>query len=388
MNQLAGIEGSAFLYDLDALAKRAAQIRAAVPRGVELYYACKANPLSHVIRTLAEAGYGFDVASAGELRQVKKISPKNPMLVTGPVKTRSFFEECLKLGVRRFVLESQSQLENLEGVAAAMEIPVEALLRLQLDWKEGSSVLGGSAVTAFGLDAEAWLAAKREFRFVKIMGVHVFQWGNESSIERLEKIWTRVLHEAKDFSNRMGFRLSCLDLGGGLGIPYQNETREITPEAFAAVLRNLQIIAGDAQLLLELGRYLVGPCGTYLTKIADRKKLRGVELLLTEGGTHHLLRSALVGQSFPANLLRESCAPLQNFQVHGPLCTALDKQGTFQLPNDVKVGDQLIFRQTGAYGFTESMPYFLCHEGAAEYVIQNGEMRLARAAQKPETWLL
>lgn len=388
-SSLARIEGSAFVYDLDQLAAWAKRVRTAVPAEVELFYACKANPLSHIIRTLAGAGFGFDVASPGELRQARRHAPSSPVLVTGPVKQRAFFDECLQLGVRRFVVESERQLHDLEAAAAGRETEVQALLRLQLEWGEGKSVLGGSSVTAFGMSEEEWVPVLSRFcpRFVRIEGVHVFQWGNENSLSRLEGIWGRVADAAKTFAGRAGFPLRALDLGGGLGIPY-GEGELISPEAFGQTLNTIRSSLGETLLILELGRYLAGPCGSYVTTIADRKNVRGKELLLTEGGAHHLVRPALVGQSFPAALLRQSAAALREFQVHGPLCTALDRLGSFSLPEDTLPGDRLVLSQAGAYGFTESMPFFLCHEGAAEFILQNGELRLARAAQKPEDWLV
>ena len=85
--------------------------------------------------------------------------------------------------------------------------------------------------------------------------------------------------------------------------------------------------------------------------------------------------------------MRASNEPLVHFDVHGPLCTSLDKLGRLALPNDVDVDDQLIFGLSGAYGFTESMPFFLCHQIAAEYVLHNGNVEQIRAAE-PASWYL
>jgi len=143
----------------------------------------------------------------------------------------------------------------------------------------------------------------------------------------------------------------------------------------------------------------VAAFGKYVTEIVDRKSVQNQNLLVLEGGVHHLLRPALVGEAFPATFLaREqsnaetgSNNPIhtsEKFQVHGPLCTALDQLGSFSLPSQVAPGDSLVFHQCGAYGFTESMPFFLCHELPAEFVIKSGEVICLRSWLKPESWMV
>lgn len=382
-------EGSAYIYDLDALGAWSRQVRAAVPAGIRVYYACKANPLSDVLRTLAREGYGFDVASPGELRQALRHAPGAPLLCTGPAKSEAFLRAALAGGATLFVLESAGQLAALEKLAAERGAPVKALLRLQLAWNEGKSVLGGASVSVFGLDAEGWTRALAQTppKFVEIEGVHVFQWGNEVSLDRLAGIWDRVAVEATELARALGYSLKMLDLGGGLGLPYEKGQDLIAPEELGLVLAALEAKLPGTALLLELGRYLVGACGSYVTAIVDRKDVRGETFLVTEGGAQHLVRPALVGQSFPARLQRESRAPVRAFRVHGPLCTALDRLGTYELPGDAAPGDRLELSLAGAYGFTESMPFFLCHDGAAEMVRENGELRVVREPMKPEDWL-
>jgi diaminopimelate decarboxylase len=102
---------------------------------------------------------------------------------------------------------------------------------------------------------------------------------------------------------------------------------------------------------------------------------------------NHLARSALVQQAFPAALLRKSQAKTKNFFLHGPLCTALDFLGEHMLPEDIRLKDRVVFMQTGAYGFTESMPYFLCHPLAGEAVIENKSLKIIRTAQSPTIWM-
>lgn len=140
---------------------------------------------------------------------------------------------------------------------------------------------------------------------------------------------------------------------------------------------------------MELGRYAVAESGVYLTKVVDRKSVNNINLLVTDGGAHHLVRPALTGESFPIELLREeSGSETNDFQIHGPLCTSLDKAGIASLPKDIRLNDYLIFKQTGAYGFTESMPFFLCHNLPAEIIFIKGSFIQLDKSKKASSWLV
>ncbi|MDJ1305432.1 MAG: hypothetical protein MRQ09_04255 [Candidatus Midichloria sp.] len=97
-----------------------------------------------------------------------------------------------------------------------------------------------------------------------------------------------------------------------------------------------------------MGRYLTGPCGIYVTSVVDCKETYGKKILVLDGGINHIARPALVNESFPLYLLRESEAKLAPFFIHGPLCTSLDFLGEHMLPEDTRVGDVIVFMQTGA----------------------------------------
>jgi diaminopimelate decarboxylase len=376
-----------FLYDLDAFAQHLAKIK--VP-GVRFWYATKANPLSSILKIAHQAGFGIDCASRGEYRQALRagVLPAQ-ILLTGPSKSPKFFQEAIAAGISTFVLESLQQVHDLERVAQAANQKVEALLRLQISWpEEEKSVLGGSKISPFGIDAESWSRLPvSPLRFVKIKGVHCFQWGNILNAGRLAEIWKKTLVEAQALSKKLDFPLQVLDLGGGLGIPYQGEA-ELSLEIIQKELIALRASIPQTEIWMELGRYAIGAYGKYVSQVVDRKAVYEKSLLILEGGVHHLLRPALVKEAFPATLLRASNAKVETMTAHGPLCTALDELGTFSLPNDIQPGDSLVFHQCGAYGFTESMPYFLCHDLPAEFTLIQNELQCIRPWQSADSWLV
>ncbi len=388
-------DNSFFAYDLDAMQSHVSRLQG---ERVRFWYATKANPLSAILNTLQSSGFGFDVASQGELEQVIRIgADPTKILLTGPGKTDAFLRKALESGVRTFVLESHSQVERLNGLLQEMNVRADALLRIQMEWDESAeSVLGGNAVSAFGLDWKEWRKLKpSQHSHLDIQGFHNFQWGNIQDATQMLEIWQTIFRQMRAFANEWKIsEIPVVDLGGGLGIPYDHSNisfdRSGVSFSWDSVRSTLEKMRDEykvGEVWLELGRYAVGTFGKYCTKILDRKTVRGKELLIVDGGMNHLIRPSLVSEPFPTELIRTSTAAKKKFQIHGPLCTSLDTFGEVELPDDIQSGDWLVMHQAGAYGFSESMPFFLCHDIASEFVWRNGDWQEIRGKATAETWL-
>ena len=381
-------EAGFFLYDLDAMAEHLSVLMQ--QDVIKLWFAVKANPLSRVITTLAEQGFNFDVASQGELTQVLNQNvTADRILNTGPAKSRRQIRAFLSQGVETFVVESLLQLQWLNEVAIELACQPQVLLRVQLQWPDGEkNPLGGNEVTPFGLSCEEWQTIKvSDFPALNINGLHIFQWGNMLSNEKMFQLWSQMVEPLVALAENIGMTLQVLDLGGGLGVDYLQKGQQLSWQQIVDDLATIKARAGVKELWLELGRYAVAESGYYVTSVVDKKQNFQQQQLVLAGGINHLLRPAITSQAFPANLLRDSRAALTEFDLHGPLCTSLDKLGRLPLPEDIDVGDQVIFGLSGAYGFTESMPFFLCHQIAAEYVLQHGCIEEVRVAE-PASWYL
>jgi diaminopimelate decarboxylase len=378
-----------FVYHLDALQQHIATLQQ--QKGIKLWYAVKANPLSNVIQTLAKEGMCFDVASKGELQQVLKqgVDASN-ILNTGPAKSKAQISEFMAAGVNIFVAESLNQLLWLEQVAAAQQKTPQVLLRVQLQWPEGEkNPLGGNALTPFGLSPHEWQnISLHDYPNISICGLHIFQWGNMLSNEKMMSLWSQMVTPLTDLAAHIGFSLDILDLGGGLGLDYLTQQQALSWQQIVEDLANIKQQAKAQQIWLELGRFAVGRFGYYVVPVVDKKLNYEQPQLVLEAGINHLLRPAITEQPFPVALLRESNAEIENIHIHGPLCTSMDKLGLLALPSDVDVGDYLVFGYCGAYGFTESMPYFLCHSIAAEYILQDNQFIEVRATQTAQSYLV
>lgn len=384
------VDHSFYFYDLDGLKSQLSNWQRILPDDITLWYACKANPLSAIIKVFRNHNFGIDIASLGELDQAlaSGVKPTN-LLATGPAKSKEYMRSLLNNEVGLIIIESINQAKWLDEVASEMGIKVNVLLRVQLVWHEGESVLGGGQITPFGEDESTWSQFdQRNYKNLNVLGFHIFQWGNILDLSHLRALWNEISERCMSLATKINVNLKVLDLGGGLGIPYRAGQSSISFYDVAQELFNLKKKFKFHRIYMELGRYAIGPFGYYLTRVIDRKNVRGKELLVLEGGINHLVRPAITKEPFPADLYRQGSSNRSEFQVHGPLCTALDCLGTYQLPADTQVGDWLIMGQCGAYGFTESMPFFLCHSLPAEVIMYNGDLLIPRWPKPSTDWLV
>jgi len=392
-NNLINNESGYFVYHLDKLKHHLAMLQQ--QNVVKLWYAVKANPLSDIIRVLDQQGFNFDVASVGELHQVlaQDITPQR-ILNTGPAKSKKQLQYFLQQGVNTFVIESLNQLKWLNECAVNLNKQPTVLLRVQLQWPKGEkNPLGGNSLTPFGLATEEWAKISlSDYPMLNICGLHIFQWGNMLSNEKMYSLWSQMVPPLISLAKTLKMKFKILDLGGGLGLDYIEQNQQLSWQKIISDLNQIKAKTGVSELWLELGRYAVGECGYYVTEIVDKKTNFHEPQLVLAAGINHIIRPAITEQPFPVTALRDNDKKYaitrnKKYHLYGPLCTSLDKLGTLTLPDNIKIGEQLIFAYCGAYGFSESMPFFLCHNIAAEYVFAKGKLQQVRAPQAAHQYL-
>jgi diaminopimelate decarboxylase len=227
--------------------------------------------------------------------------------------------------------------------------------------------------------------------------VHAFGASNLLDADVLADHIEATVATGARLATEAGFALRLVDCGGGLGIPYADDEVELDLNVLRARLAALvgRLAADPAtastRLLLEPGRYLVGASGAYLTRVVDRKRVGGREVAILDGGIHHVLRPTLVGQEHRIRVLTGHAAGCPgdgaDVTLAGPLCTGLDVLSSGSAVAAPSVGDLVAVLDVGAYGATESMPFFLSHALPAEIAVRAGEAWLARPRVDPDTWL-
>jgi len=384
-DRLAARAGSTpfFAYDRTAITHRVAEVRAALPSDVHLSYAVKANPMPAVLHHLAGLVDGFDVASAIELRHALDTGvPAEAVSFAGPGKRDGELRQAIAAGVL-IELESESELDRVRRASDSLGIRARVALRVNPDFAvRGAGMRMGGGPQQFGIDSERVpevLARLADDRF-DFYGFHVFAGSQNLHAEAICQAQLRTVELVLELAKSEPGELRYLNLGGGFGIPYAGRDR---PLELAAVGEHLESLLAtlvrpqlpSARVVIELGRYLVGEAGVYLTRVVDRKESRGRTYLVVDGGLHHqLAASGNFGQAIRRNYPiavanRFAALPTETVTVVGCLCTPLDLLGDQVSLPVAEVGDLIAIFQAGAYGLTASPNGFLSQSPAVELLV-------------------
>jgi diaminopimelate decarboxylase len=385
-----------FVYDLDLIGRRVEALRAVLPRGFRIAFAVKANPSLAVLAHLRSCGVGADVASGGELETALRAG-FDPALIamTGPGKRDAELAAAVEAGIGVITVESPGELRRLESIAAATARRQPILLRLAVTDDAGLETVRiiGGVEGKFGMPLETLMEAARaaaRSEHVELIGVHAFGASNVRDAEQLAAHVSELVGIGRRVAAETGIRLRLVDAGGGLGIPYSDGERPLDLARFGRRLGEMrarwdadEALAG-MEILLEPGRFLVGPACAYVARVVDVKGPDSAPVAILDGGINHLLRPALVGSEHRlAVLATDAVRALVRTTVAGPLCTGIDVFTTEAMLPRPRVGDLVAALDAGAYGFTESMPFFLSHPTPVEVAVHNGRAQLIRPRITP-----
>lgn len=392
-----------YVYDAAVLRDRVAALRSALPETAEVAFATKANASPAVLTTLRAAGLGADVASGGEMRAVLRAGFDPAHIVfTGPGKTDAELEAALRASVGALTIESLDELGVVISMAGLATPGQGLMLRLATGGEaEGTPIISAPGNIKFGLtDDEADEAIARLRRasvlvpdgpFV-LRGFHAFGASNVRDAVVL-------IEGAADLARRAGriaadhdLEVELIDAGGGLGISYADDQRPLDIEQLGQGLASemaswtARPALQRARLLLEPGRWLSGPAGVYLCRVTRAKERDGRFVAVSDGGIHHLLRPRLVGQDHRVAAVGATAERTADARVDlvGPLCTGIDILASAVIAPTPRAGDLYAVLETGAYGYSESMPLFLSHPTPAEVVVDGGTVTVSRKRVEPE----
>jgi diaminopimelate decarboxylase len=360
-----------FLYDRGLIAQRVAELRAALPQGLGLHYAVKANPMPALLKHMDGLVDGFDVASAGELERLLAIGLAPARIsFAGPGKRDPELATAIAAGVT-LNIESASELARTERIARTVGRRARVALRVNPPFQlKGAGMRMGGVASPFGVDAldsPPLIAAMQRDPF-EWRGLHIYAGSQNLSVEALLEGMARTVELAAALAG--GAPPPVVNLGGGLGVPYFPGDRPLDLPALGAGLA--RILAGRPPLVrgsafvLELGRYLVAEAGVYLCRVIDRKISSGEVFLVTDGGLHHQLAAtgnfgAVVRRNYPIANASRCGPPFETAHVVGCLCTPLDRLATSATLAGTAPGDLIALFMAGAYGRTASPEAFLGH---------------------------
>lgn len=363
----------------------------AVPH--RIHYALKANSTLAIVRHLRQLGAAADVNSAGELEVALRAGfAPDEIVVTGVGKTEAELERAVMLGVAAINAESFGEVHRIAAVAGRVGREARIAVRINPDVEAGGHrhISTGSNATKFGVsleEARAMIHEVARLPGLRIVGLHVHVGSQITSTpEPVARAAAIVAKLARDLMAE-GIALEHIDLGGGLGIPYQVGQQVVSPEAYAAAV--LPVVQHTTPtVLFEPGRWIVGPCGVLLTQVVDIKdRPGGGRFVIVDAGMTDLLRPALYEAWHEIEPVVPRMGAIAPVDIVGPVCETTDTLAAARPLAPVQVADLLAVRDTGAYGAVMASNYNRRPTAAEVMVDEDGGWRIVRRRQTVDDML-
>jgi diaminopimelate decarboxylase len=371
-----------YAYDRARLTERVAFLRQHLPREIHLHYAMKANPMPAVVQHMATLVDGLDVASGGEL-QVALDTPMAASRISfaGPGKSDSDLRRAIAAGIV-LNLESFGEMERAAKIGQELALAPKVAVRVNPDFElKSSGMKMGGGPKQFGVDAEQVPDMLRRIDELKLdfEGFHIFSGSQNLKAASLQEAHDKTFELARRLAKDAPGPVLTLNIGGGFGVPYFPGEERLDLAAVGTHLRELlpdvKRDLPQAQIVIELGRYLVAEAGIYVARVIERKESRGQVFLVTDGGLHHHLSASgnfgqVIRKNYPVVIgTRVEGGERETASVVGPLCTPLDLLGDRMELARAEAGDLVVVFQSGAYGLTASPGGFLSHPAAREVLV-------------------
>lgn len=367
-----------FVYDLDRVEARIARLRAAMPAGLALHYAVKANPYPPLVAAMGALLDGCDIASGGELALVLEAGiAAERVSFAGPGKRARDIAAAVRAGAT-LNLESEAEAEHALVAGEALGIAPRLAVRINPAFEmRGSGMRMGGGAKPFGVDqarvpalVRRIVAAGAEYR-----GLHIYAGSQALDSLAIAETQRQAVALARAIDAETGTCAPLVNLGGGFGVPYFAGDMALDIEAVGAAL-GTEIAGEERRYAIELGRWLVAEAGVYLTRIVDRKESMGKTFLVTDGGLHHQLAASgnfgtVVRRNYPVAIASRFAAPArEEASIVGCLCSPLDRLADDAMLPHAEPGDLVAVFMAGAYGASASPSAFLGHGAAIEIAVR------------------
>ncbi|MBO9576092.1 MAG: pyridoxal-dependent decarboxylase, exosortase A system-associated [Sphingobium sp.] len=373
-----------FVYDGGLIRQKVAALRAAMPTGLAVHYAVKANPFAPLLGVMAGLVDGFDIASGGELRGALEagMAPER-ISFAGPGKRDDELDAALRARVT-INLESEGEAARVLAMAEGLAVRPRLAVRVNPDFElKGSGMRMGGGARPFGVDADRAGALARQLIIAGAdwQGWHIFAGSQALDPDAIVAAFEQGVALAARLSSEAGAMPPLVNLGGGFGVPYfpGDEALDIARigAGLAAALERREAVLARSQFAIELGRYLAAEAGVYLTRVVDVKWSQGERFAIVDGGLHHQLAATgnfgtVIRRNYPLALANRFDAPPDETPttVVGCLCTPLDRLGEALALPEPQIGDLVAVFLAGAYGASASPSAFLGHSPARELLVQ------------------
>lgn len=327
----------------------------------DIFYAMKANGNIGVLATLASLGAGIDIVSAGELvrAQAAGISPSR-MVFSGVGKTADEIKVALEAGIHQINIESHPELDTVAAVARSLgvEAPIAIRVNPDVDAKTHAKITTGKSENKFGISwdqAEQIFADAEAMQGIDVVGVAVHIGSQLTDLTPYRAAYKKVRGLVETLWAR-GINIRVVDLGGGLGIPYSDETPP-SPAAYGEMVA--EVMAGfDCKLAFEPGRLIVGNAGVLVSRVVYVKHGVDRSFLILDAAMNDLIRPALYDAHHDVvPVIEPSDTELSPMDIVGPVCESGDTFARQRAMPALKAGDLVVFRSAGAYAAVMASTY-------------------------------
>jgi diaminopimelate decarboxylase len=356
------------------------------PAGFTICFACKANDNIAIMSLLGKQGAGADIVSGGELaRAIKAKIPPRKIVYSGVGKKERELAEALRLGILQINVESEEELRLISKLAKKMKKTVQVALRVNpdVDAKTHAKITTGKKENKFGInikDAPRLYRLAKSLPGIKATGVAVHIGSQITSLAPFKKAYKRVAGLVL-LLRKEGNTITTVDLGGGMGITYKDET---PPDLHLYALMVANIFSPlDVHVILEPGRALVGNAGVLLSSVVSVKKGHDKTFVILDAGMNDLIRPALYAAYHEIIPVRPGTGKKQSYDIVGPVCETGDAFHTSKKMPPLKTGDVVAILSAGAYGAVMSSSYNT-RPPAGEVMVKGSRAALIRKAKTVE----
>lgn len=388
LDQLAEKVGTPFYcYSTATLERHYKVFAGALPAGSLIAYAAKANDNLAVLKTLARLGAGADVVSGGELAKALAAGiPAGKIVFSGVGKTREEMRSGLDAGIYQFNVESEPELVALNEVALSMgtRAPITLRVNPDVDAKTHAKITTGTSETKFGIPfahAREVYAHAAALKGIEIVGVDVHIGSQITDLEPFETAFTRVGELIRDL-RADGHVITRLDMGGGLGVPYENNnTPPPDPAAYGAMVTRVTRDFG-CKLSFEPGRLIAANAGVLVSRVIYVKRGDAKTFLIIDAGMNDLVRPAMYDAWHEIVAVSEPApgSPRPKYDVVGPVCETSDLFASGRALPELKSGDLVAILSAGAYGAVMAGDYN-ARPRAAEVLVAGEQWGIVRARE-------
>lgn len=350
-------------------------------------FSAKANTNLAILKLFANAGCGLDIVSGGELfRGIQAGFTPDRIVYSGVGKRVDEIDYALKSGILMFNLESLDELRLINQRAGQLKLQARIAIRVNpdVDPKTHPYISTGLKKNKFGIDTATALEGYRmasSLENIEVIGIDCHIGSQITAAGPFEDALKSIKNLIQQIKSKLGIRIKFIDMGGGLGITYGNETPPSLKEYAGAFLENL---AGmDLTLILEPGRVLVGNAGILVTRVLYKKAGKAKNFVIVDAGMNDLLRPTLYNAYHAIEPVIRNDAPFIAADVVGPICESGDFLAVDRNLTQVNAEDLLAVMSTGAYGFVMSSNY--CSRlRVAEVMVKNDQYHVVRRRETYE----